>query len=143
MTEKIETKEVKLTEEEYIEEEKKSIKQYMVVAKEKDILSLDPYQIESQFPLAYKACVDYMSKRADVPVGREIIVSIFVYSPTMILYKFFDENGIYINILGQDNSWEYCINQIISMIINETRVQAEAEALLEAFSELEKKLKNK
>lgn len=108
-------------------------------------------KIKKEFPKSFVSLQtwfsDYIKNRgnlttevfARIPIDQ-LIDTTLTYNPRS-LYDWLDENKIYINIIGHENSWKIAYSQNTPELnIKGNRVQAEEKGFIEAFSKLEKQL---
>ncbi len=120
----------------------KDKEEYLDQSVVEDMLSLNALKIKRLYPNSFKLCVEYISEKSRLPQTDDVLIGIFLYGPRTILYEFFDDAGLYINVVGASNQWHYTITsetiQVVNGGIAKTRREAEKLALEEAFSHLDK-----
>lgn len=101
-------------------------------------LYFNPLKIKILYPISFQKFTDYLKKESEgIDLSAEIINSIFLYTPR-VLYDFFDEQDIFINIHGVYNSWSYSIGpNYYDTPKYKKREEAEKVAMSEAFIILE------
>lgn len=104
-----------------------------------NVVALNHAKIKRQYPKALKALEAFITERAGQPVEEDTIVGVLLYSPRSVLYEFFDNKKIFINIAGSETDWHYTINGGYANMGYASRVLAECDAFEDAFSQLNRK----
>lgn len=131
-------------EEGYSRENVEVLNDYVREATKKGMLALSGFELEKKYPKAYELFRIYAGVKSNIepgkPLDRDTCLSVLLYTPRTILWDFFDENKIFINITGSETSWKYTINSDSHTYQDVSRrVLAEAEAYEMAFQLLENK----
>lgn len=122
------------------EEKLNGAQEYVEAARAEGILAVNGFYLQKTYPKAYAALTGNMAKRARIGLDEETTIATLIYAPTLTLYHFFDASGIFVNIVGSDESWENVINGVSSEANFASRVEAEYDAFEKAFETLEKQL---
>lgn len=103
---------------------------------------MDWYHIKTYYPKSFERFVCGMFPNVGIPC----ITSLFFFDNKK-LYKFFDDNGVYLNIeMYNSNQWAFTISLNNGFVIGngntskQTREEIEMEGFVECFKILEKKL---
>lgn len=89
------------------EELSEILNDYVEEALSQNVLSFNGKTLKKKFPKTWEQLKKYAVKRAghDQFDNDNSLEGILVYTAVMILYSFFDENGVYINIQGLKGEW--------------------------------------
>lgn len=121
------------------EELSEILNDYVEEALSQNVLSFNGKTLKKKFPKTWEQLKKYAVKRAghDQFDNDDSLEGILVYTAAMILYSFFDENGLYMTVQGAKNSWEFLISVNDELTVNEeettSRVKAEYAGFLKAF----------
>lgn len=107
-------------------------------ALEDNLLALNAVTIKNKFPKSYNACKDYMIQKSQFPPDEETMIGVLLYTPRNLLYDFFDQKKLFINIHGSDTRWKYSWEANESSDPFTSRVLAEHNGFMEGFERLEK-----
>lgn len=123
------------------EQRNEAIYKYIEQADDAGVLAINSLEVKKVTPKAYDLCMDFMSTKAGgMNFDEETIIGTFMYAPRNVFYEFFDENKIYINIMGENQAWKFTFDITISKEYP-TRISAEKTAFMEAFKLLESTIK--
>lgn len=111
------------------------IKDYTDAAEKEGILSLNAFEIRKNFKKSYEALVAFMEARISnhIKMDEETVVGTLIYAPRQVLYDFFDDNKLFINIHGSDNYWKYTFVANSNSDPYTSRASAEKHGFMEAF----------
>lgn len=101
-----------------------------------DLLAFNALTLKAKFPKSYKKVVDFMQVKSSLDTDEDTILGVFLYSPKTVVYNFFDDNELYINVGGWKQDWHYTINGSPAEFCS-SRTFAEHGAVLKAFELLE------
>lgn len=107
-------------------------------ALEDNLLAMNAITIKNKFPKSYNACKDYMIVKSQFPPDEETMIGVLLYTPRNLLYDFFDQKKLFINIHGSDTRWKYSWEANESSDPFTSRVFAEHNGFMEGFERLEK-----
>lgn len=111
------------------------IKDYVDAAEKEGILSLNAFEIKSKYKKAYDALIAFMEARVSnhTTINEEVVVGTLMYAPRQVLFDFFDDNKLFINIHGSDNYWKYTFVANSNSDPYTSRASAEKHGFMEAF----------
>lgn len=122
---------------EILENTIKDLDDYVEKAIEEDILALNAMSIKKNKPKFFKLVENFVkeelnSQNQDIEPSKEDIESatlaVLIYNARAVLYKLFDDNKVYINIVGGGDDWVFRINGD-SIGEAKTRTKAEKKAI--------------
>lgn len=120
-----------------------ALEMYIKQCIEENIMCFNPITTKKNFPAAYNSCVDYMARKANIPTLEEdTVFGVFLYSPRTILYEFFDEKGIFVNVIGGGDKWSNNVENKYDGIVMTypKRILAEIAGFTAAFKILNENL---
>lgn len=117
------------------------VAEYVKQAIAKGLVAYDVYEIEKKYPKAFLGLQDYIDESANLPVDKDSLVGIMLYSGRTVVFSFFDRQQIFVNILGYEDKWYYTIEKLCqSTETYKTRTECEIAAFMQAFAEFENRL---
>jgi hypothetical protein len=117
------------------------VKQYVDAAIKDEQVAYDYFHIKKNYPKSLEAIVNYMLSKANIPdMDMETIMGVFMYAPRGVFFNIFDNEGLYVNIVGKDKNWSYYLNDAKTIADYETRTLAEVAGFEAALAQLELKL---
>lgn len=131
------------------EEEKEDVEKYVQESIANRIFCVNGFKIKANYPKAfekYKETVlakvnpQFINKNAP---SDDIVHSALLYSARIILPEFFDDNKVYMNIHGSNDTWKYTMDVKSSYYVSpefKDRIAAEVAGYEASFAELEKLL---
>lgn len=123
----------------------KIVDENVKICLESGLASFNGFSIKKDYPKAFKKCTLFAEKISQGSmIDEDAVIGMFLVAPRSILYPFFDEEKVYVNVTGEGYGWQYIIwghnaNELLSQKGFDSRVLAEKEAFLEAFNILEKR----
>lgn len=115
----------------------------------RDLPSFSAFEIKDKYPKAYEKLRQFAGEQASMGtenIDDELLIGVLLYSPRSLLYLFFDNHNVFVNIQRGNvtETFEYRIDTDVSIgEISETkskkRTPAEVAAFIKAFEILENK----
>ena len=122
----------------FTSEEVEQVANLVKVITEQGEVSLNPIELSARYPKTMEELKKFIEKVTRIQPNTELLVTILAYNPTNILFKFFDEKKMFINIGGSDFLWIYTINNTpYQQPTYTSRAQATSGAFQIAFEQSE------
>ena len=111
----------------------------------KNLLSFNGLKIKGYYPNAFQKLFDYICEKTDIPdlINEDTTLGILLYSPAIVIFDFFDQNKLFVNICGKEEDWYYSINSTNISIVSaqyKNRTLTEEAAFNTLFEKLENQL---
>lgn len=111
--------------------------QYIEESATEGLIFVNAFKIERLYPKAYASLKDHVKRKLNLPNVDHMMTGILLYGSRAVLYEFFDEEKVYINVIGSDISWYYTLDSArkshTSGMTYKSRIEAEQAAFEAAF----------